>query len=94
MPKQKDNFRVGANEHNQKERRLIVYLKITNHFSSISVITNIYRFKLVNFLSIFGQWRFGHVTGRPNTRSALRIHKHSLCVQILALLFKWFLSYT
>ena len=30
--------------------------KITNHFSSISVMTEIYRLKFVNFLPIFGLW--------------------------------------
>ena len=50
----KKGIQVGINKHITKERWLIVCLEITNHFSSILVLTNIYRFKFVNFLPIFG----------------------------------------
>ena len=39
----------------QKERWLIVCSKTTNHFLSKSVSTQIYRFKIVHFLPMFGQ---------------------------------------
>ena len=48
--KQENSIQVGVNEHNPK----IVCSKITSHFSSMLVITEIYRFKFVNFLPIFG----------------------------------------
>ena len=41
--------------------------KKRKRFSLILVVTEVYRFKIVHFLPIFGLWNRDHVTGRPQT---------------------------
>ena len=103
--KKKNGIQVGVNEHSQKRKAMFVYIgtilnqymivcsKITNHYSLISVIIEIYRFKIVPFLPI-SAWNV-LVTWPGASKLGLRyfIYKHPHCVQILALHAKWFLSY-
>ena len=66
MQNKKNCIQVLVNEHNQKK----ACSKIANHFLSLSTITEIYRFKFVNFLPIFGLQNFSLVAGLPQTRFA------------------------
>ena len=103
MQNKKNSIQVWGERTLPQERWLIVCSKTTSNFSSISVITEIYRFKLVNLFcssnfgrqtrQIFGLQNFGHVTGRPQPRSEQSIHEHSHCVQISALNVKCFFCY-
>ena len=72
MQNKKYRIQVGVNIHNQKKGGwwCAHCSIITNHFSSMSVITATYRFKVVNFLPIFGLEDFGRETRRPQKQFA------------------------
>ena len=72
--------RVGRKKKNAQEKMVSKYEKITTRkaingvfkhphlLSSILILTEIYRFKFVQFLLIFGLKNCGHVFGLPQIR--------------------------
>ena len=64
------------------QRYWLVFSKTTNFFQRISLLTEIYHFKIYHFLSIFRLRNFGHVTGSPHTWYANSLYLNPCCVQI------------
>ena len=57
------------------------------------VVTEIYRFKIIHFLLIFGLWNCDHVTGRLQIWCAYSFYLHPSCVQISAFHLQQIYSY-
>ena len=64
------------------QRYWLVFSESTNFFQRISLLTEIYHFKIYHFLTVFRLKNFGHVTGSPQTWYAYTFYLYPCCVQI------------
>ena len=57
------------------------------------VVTEIYRFKIVHFLLIYGLWNRDHITGHLQTRCAYSLYLDPSCAQISTFLVQQIYCY-
>ena len=70
-----------------------MFSKTTNFFQRLSLLTEIYHFKIYHFLTVFRLRNFGHVTGSPQTWYAYTVYHYPCCVQISTFHVEHFFCY-